>query len=175
MTIERNFIFANGNAYDIERTIQEVQLIFDTVEDGVFPTYRLETIIATLMDFKFLICVDLDDYIPDPFTGIELPMDIWLVHHGVVDHRIDYYLAEVGSWSADDTSLSELDGEECITAEEEDMLTTGVAILAELNAETQAVDGLYILGHTEGNIFDQFDSFCDDMSDDDSENYGFEI
>lgn len=167
--IERNFIFCNRNAYDIERTINHIHDIFHDHDEEFFPHYRLEAIVSVLMDFKFLVSFDMDTMLPNPYNGCETCIDIWLSQFGVVDHPITYADEwTVATWTTNG-SLSEMEGEECITAEEEDELVTAVAILSEMNAETQNLDVLGIFGHDQDEIMDQFDSFLDGNVEEDTE------
>lgn len=158
MTIERNFIFTNGYAYDINATMGFVQELFDRDESELIPPYRLEAIMSVLSDFKFVVSVSMDDLIPDVWTGVEVHMDSWLLSYGIVDHIVEYYIEslgndalnvahyvrdmianpEIGEFSVSEDDLSTIDEwniEESI--ENEDDSVEGVRLLSDSDDDMQ--------------------------------------
>lgn len=140
MTVARNIIFANHTAYSIQDTLNYVVHLRENLTEEEFPVHVYDHIIAYIMDVRYMVEIDLDEFIPDPRTGVLTLLELWLRRWGVVDTAFDYLdeEMEIGTW--DETSLDDYEGEEAITVDDEDELLVGVRILATLNAQTQDLD-----------------------------------
>lgn len=165
MTLERKFIFCNETAYDIALTMAKMEELYSNTAEEAFPYHVLESILATLSDCRFLVCLSTDELMPCPGVGGLLPLDMWLRRYGVVDHQVEYYLnddIETLSLTESEALATVDEDEECIEDDEEEELCFGVHLIGNLMAETQDLDELYELGHDQDDIMDQFDSFLDE-------------
>lgn len=134
MAIERELIFANGTAYNITDTIHWVEEIKDRIPEEDFPQSRFEDIIATLVDQRYNLLVDLDDFIAQPFSDILVPLDIFLRQHGVIDSTIAHFngdLGTIGTFSASDESS--FDPDEAINSDEEEEIVTKAHFVFEMD------------------------------------------
>ena len=122
MAMERATIFANGVAYDISTTEKFILTLFEDTEmtEDICERYRL--IFRYLSNCKFLIETELDDLVPDPFTGVYVHFETWLLRYGVQDlFMMELDDTTIGTYDCDDVGF-ELHNEEAITADEEDDL-----------------------------------------------------
>ena len=123
MALQRSNFFANGVAYDIPSTIQYLVEIFHTYEADSMEYELYEEIFSRISDAQFVTELDYNTLIPDCFSGTYIHFDTWLLRYGVEDHiMMDLDLIDdnttIGTFDLSDDI--ELEGEECITAEEED-------------------------------------------------------
>lgn len=127
MPIFRELIFANGTAYSITETIATMA---DRVQIAQCPVWVYESIVVVLMECRFGSNYDTDDLIEDPSGGF-MTLSCFLDEYGFEiglsmehPHEIDDDIDDdtVATYSLSDSDLSEFEGEEEITAEEEDML-----------------------------------------------------
>ena len=159
--MERNFIFANMQAYDIARTIAYIEGLYHSSNEQFFPSSRLDEIISVLMDFKFIKKIDLEEMLPDPNNGVLMCMDMWLQEHGYVDHPVLFQdFDSIATYSVTDDEMT-LEGEEYIESEDEEELCIATRILGDLNAETQDLDDLFIYGHDQDDPEARLDSFLE--------------
>jgi hypothetical protein len=142
MAIERNLIFANGNAYDIAATAQYIRDVYNRFNnENIFPESRLAECIAVLEDMRFLVEIDADEMMPDIYTGVLTVWPLWMRDHGVFDHRLSDLLLDAAS--IETISISDdpaWDDEQDIDSEEEAEMIIGAHVLAEMYAEDQFDD-----------------------------------
>lgn len=93
MPITRNLVFLNNNAYDIEATMAWITRMYEQSDQEIFPDYRFENIMATLIDYKY-IQFPSAHWIVDPHDGKSLIAALWWANYGMVDHRIEYLYEE---------------------------------------------------------------------------------
>ncbi len=106
MSIERELLFSNGEAYNINDTINN---LFDAVMGGLIQEGVYNQIIGTLISLRFGTYVDYNTFILDPASGVYVPLDIWLTTNGVID--VTFF-----------SFGGELEGEAIISDEEEEIL-----------------------------------------------------
>lgn len=145
MPIIRELLFINRRAYSITDTMGFMNELKDRTTEEEFPTYVYESIMATLIDQKYLIETDEDEFIPDPLTGTLTLLDLWLMRWGVQDRTFDYFDGTDNTIQTFDMEMSEDDEEEeCIADSDEEELVIGAHILLELDTELPpSVDVLY--------------------------------
>ena len=169
MAIERNLLFANGNAYDINATMDFVSTLFERSDGDTFPRFRFESIIGVLNDFKFLNLVDRDTLIADVWDDIYITVDYFLRDYGVVDHRVEYYIENMGDNVLNAgyyvtelmrAPLGDFEVEE--TMQDDDELPHAMVFLSETMGATQDLDELYEYGHDQDDPIDQFESFLEE-------------
>ena len=133
MAIMRDIIVAGSKCYNLTETIGYIHELKDRCEEGEFPQWTYENILAVLIDLKYLVEYDLDDFIPNPYTGVLFPLDLWLREFGIEDQTILYFSGDtsVGTFSITDENFT-LDEEECISPEEEEELVLRARALADL-------------------------------------------
>ena len=104
----RDIIIANSKCYSLTETIGYTHELKDRCEEGEFPQWTYENILAVLIDLKYLVEYDLDDFIPNPYTGVLFPLDLWLREFGIEDRTVLYFSGDtsVGTFTIDDDDSS---------------------------------------------------------------------
>jgi hypothetical protein len=148
MPVERTMIFCNAKAYRLDYTIlalhAQTQSCYD-LQDWTKLAW-LESAKSKCSDLRWDQYIDLEDFVCHVKTGVETPLSMWFEEFGVeasytheqvfIDESGDELLiSSVGSWVCSDDEGFTLDGEECISNEEEVELVIGVHILMELSNE----------------------------------------
>ena len=124
MALQRSNFFTNGVAYDIPSTIQYLVELIHSVDNDTIEYEVYEEIFQFISDAQFAIELDYNSLIPDCFSGTYIHFDTWLLRYGVEDYLIeDLGLMDdnttIGTFDMSDEAF-EMEGEEAITAEEED-------------------------------------------------------
>lgn len=120
MPVERELLFCNGRAYNLTDTIAWIAEIKDRLPEGDFPQYRYEDVITTLVNLRYTILVDYDDFICAPYSDMLVPLDVFLRDHGVLDSTLANFVgdtATVGTFSV--SSDGEFNDEDSISTQEE--------------------------------------------------------
>lgn len=145
MTVEREYYFANNEAYNLHLTQATIQKRIDNGAEVT--THTLACIHLTFSDLRFN-KNNPPVYMPDLYDSTLVPIDIWFAKYGVTEslwhelEEIDNHMdimedLTVGTWTCDDDSNFTLEGEECISDDDEQILIRCVSALSEINAETQ--------------------------------------
>ena len=146
MAIERNTIFANGTAYDINATEQYILQLWQDYPDHI-NNHAVAMSLAALSDFRFMVEVDPDEMMYDLYTDLIMHMDFWFIAFGVESEIIS-----IRDDLDDDDTLPTIsisddpawdDDEEYIDSEEEGEMIIGAHVLAELYAEDRFDDMHY--------------------------------
>lgn len=119
MPVERHLLFSNGVAYNIHDTMNRCVVAWNEWEDGLIPAERINEIIHTLEDLVFMVDVDYDMFIPDPYNGILTPLDVWLRVHGVRDETFDLW-EEMSIGTLDTMPLTDSEDDISVIGEEEE-------------------------------------------------------
>ena len=142
----RNIIPFLGNEYNIEATMGAIVDLYGRDDRGFeFPYERYAEILECLTHARF-INADVN-WIPDVMNGVLTPTDMWFQAYGEVygvegqyPHAYDMEF-EVDSvhtldtWSVTDSEMSDHEGEEQISDEEEDEIVECVGVLIDLSNE----------------------------------------
>ena len=99
MIARRELIFANGNAYHIDRTIEWLQRLVEGDDD--IETHVYESVVSQLTDLHYNMNPDV--MLEDLYSGIVLELDEWLFRFGIVDHSVSYFLGENNDMQCDET------------------------------------------------------------------------
>ena len=144
MPIERTIIFCGGRGYLINATMAALSAA-PCFDDDVDRQAWILSGLSKLSDLKWDMYIDMDDFICCPNTGMELPIELWLIQYAIEDDSVSFAETwpgpdedSVGTWGIDDEMEDidlESEQEEAITAEEEEELVMWGNILMELSDE----------------------------------------
>ncbi|UNI72613.1 MAG: hypothetical protein QKV60_gp1 [Avonheates virus SG_28] len=127
----RELVFCNGRAYSITDTILKMHH-FHELTPIIFPLAMYEECIAKLMEMKYVSYLDLEDFITDPMTHNYVQLEQFFWEWGVEEVlALDDHDYTVGTFELT-TIDSTLDGEECISDEDEDVLVETVGALLQM-------------------------------------------
>ena len=99
MIARRELIFANGNAYHIDQTIEWLQRLVEGDDD--IETHVYESVVSQLTDLHYNMNPDV--MLEDLYSGIILELDEWLFRFGIVDHSVSYFLGVNNDMQCDET------------------------------------------------------------------------
>ena len=137
MAIERDLIFANGTAYRLFLTMDNLTTLSDYFheEGDMQRSMFCERALSTLSDLRFTMFVEMDDFICDCITGIETPLDIWFDKFGYVAETLTVDDSTIATYELTTEEWSVCTDQEAIDDDVEAELVIGAHILLELNDE----------------------------------------
>jgi len=142
----RNIIPFLGNEYNIEATMGKIVDVYGREDNQFdFPYTRYAEILECLTHVRFINSEV--TWIPDVMNGALTPTDMWFQAYGEVygmeGHCIHAYdieidtesIATLDTWSVTDTDMSDYEGEEQISEDEENDIVEVVGVLVDLSNE----------------------------------------
>ncbi len=135
MAIERQYIFANRRAYTIAGTIAYIDNLYR--EDDRINDWHYSSVCGLLGSFKYYLD-DSQDWMPDLYTGMFLPTEVWLIKYGIEEttrYQMPVEDATVATFDLTDSSLDMNEDEECIESDEEDEIVVGHIVISALVRE----------------------------------------
>ena len=138
MAIERTILFHGGEAYDINKTIEKLQICRDNAieMEAYVAVGVLDNCIITMMNCKFHTYIDYEMFIPDIDSGLYIGLAEWLKRFGMPDNFLEVYYEDSSVCTYETEELTVIDDkEECISDEDEEEMVIGAQLLLEMHNE----------------------------------------